>query len=126
MAGKHCADDDYEPNYKRSSPLVPKLNNLPVSERNATCISKRNDPVISKDLLLEINKILDDDYMIDFEKNISIKIVLLNDLISQKNKCFSNDLRKQTMNGYVYKSLRNFAVNFDGDVDDQIIEDLGL
>ena len=107
MAGKHCVEDD---DHKSKKPKI----------------SIENDLKISKTLSLEIKKILDDEYMTDFEKDISLRITLLNDSIKRKKQCFSYDLRKQIMNEYLCKSLYNFAVNFDGEINNQTIEDLGL
>lgn len=109
MARKHSLDDNNDNGYYAKSPKFSDL--------------KLDDDEI---LNLEIFKILNDTFMTNFEKSVSVKIALLNHSIKRKNKCFSNDLRKRTMHNYLCKSLFDFATHFDGEINDQIIEDLGL
>ena len=72
---------------------------------------------------------MDDDKILeatDFEKEISVRIILLNHIIKKKNKCFSNNLRKKTMHNYLRKSLIDFVTYFNSEINEQIIEDLCL
>jgi len=105
MDRKHDFEDDYPAKKPKFS--NPKLND-------------------DKILELEIIKILNDLDTTDFEKEISVRILLLNHIIKRKNNCFSNDLRKKTMHNYLHKSLIDFMTYFNGEINEQIIEDLGL